>query len=242
MVYSSMPSVVAVIPARYASTRLPGKPLLQDSGKFLIQHVYEAAGSCPAVDRVIVATDDERILAAVRSFGGEAMMTRSDHPNGTSRIAEAIEKIPADIVLNVQGDEPEIEPRTLEALIAATEGEDVGTLATPFRDPAEADLPGRVKVVVGASGHALYFSRSRIPSAGPALLHVGLYGFRREFLREYAKLPPTPLEQAERLEQLRFLENGIRIRVGVVDETGHGGIDTPADYAAFLARVRGKGK
>lgn len=235
-----MPNVVAVIPARYASTRLPGKPLLKDTGKFLIQHVCEAVASCRAIGRTIVATDDERILAAVRSFGGEAVLTGADHPNGTSRIAEVARNLDADIVLNVQGDEPEIEPSVLEALIEATRGEDVGTLATPFQDPAEADLPNRVKVVVDLSNYAMYFSRSRIPSFGPALLHIGLYGFRKSFLLEYGELPPTPMEQAERLEQLRFLESGIRVRVQIVNWRSHGGIDTPEDYQAFLERVREK--
>lgn len=234
-----MPNVVAVIPARYASTRLPGKPLLKDTGKYLIQHVYESAAR--AIPRVIVATDDSRIFDAVRSFGGEAMMTSPSHSNGTSRIAEVAAKIDADLVINVQGDEPELEPHVLETLVDATRGAEMATLATPFADPNEADLPQRVKVVVDRQGFALYFSRSRIPSAGETLLHLGLYGFQKPFLLRFATLGPTPLEQAERLEQLRALEHGVRIKVGIVRWRSFGGIDTPEDYRAFLERsgVRG---
>lgn len=237
-----MGNVVAVIPARYASTRLPGKPLLRESGKFLIQHVVEAARACPSIDRVIVATDDERIRAAVRSFGGEALMTRADHPNGTSRIAEVAEGLDAEFVLNIQGDEPEIPPEALEKLIETTRGSPMATLATPFSDAREAELPNRVKVVLDREGNALYFSRSRIPSGNAApLLHLGLYGFQRRFLLRFAKLPPTPLEQAERLEQLRALEHGFRIRVGLVTWRSFGGIDTPEDYRAFLNRLGVRG-
>jgi len=206
----------------------------------LIQHVYEAVRACRSIERIIVATDDERIVRAVRSFDGEARMTSPAHPNGTSRIAEAMQGVEAEVVLNVQGDEPEIAPTLLEALIEATRGERVGTLAIPFESEAEAALPNRVKVVVDRSGYALYFSRARVPSAGPALLHLGLYGFERGFLLSYATLPPTPLEEAERLEQLRFLENGVRVRVGIVSGRPHGGIDTAEDYDAFVRRCGGR--
>lgn len=233
-----MTDVVAIIPARYASSRLPGKPLLRDSGKFLIQHVYEAARACRAIDRVLVATDDDRIRDAVRSFGGEAVMTSPSHPNGTSRIAEVAEGLDAEIVLNVQGDEPEIPPEVLEKLIEVARRSPVATLAVPFADPREADLPNRVKVVLDRDGNALYFSRARIPHGEAApLLHLGLYGFQKRFLLQFAKLPPTPLERAEQLEQLRALEHGIRIQVGIVTWRSPGGIDTPEDYRAFLDRL-----
>jgi len=237
-----MAKVVAVIPARYAATRLPGKPLLKESGKYLVQHVYEAAASCRKIDRVVVATDDERIAQAVRSFGGEARLTSPAHPNGTSRIAEVAEQLDAEVVLNVQGDEPELPAHILESLVEAAREAPMATLATPFTDLREADLPQRVKVVLDRTGHALYFSRSRIPHGdGSPLLHLGLYGFQRRFLLEFAKLPPAPLESAERLEQLRALEHGFRIKVGIVAWRSFGGIDTPQDYREFLKRLRERG-
>jgi 3-deoxy-manno-octulosonate cytidylyltransferase (CMP-KDO synthetase) len=237
--------VVCVIPARYASTRLPGKPLLAETGKPLIRHVYEQVRACAAVDRVLVATDDERILEAVRGFGGEAVMTSLHHPSGTDRIAEAVRDVECARVLNVQGDEPEIEPDLLEALVGLLdEGAEMATLAAPFSDPKDALLSSRVKVVIDRHHNALYFSRSRIPhangSAAPALLHLGLYGYTRTFLLRYVTLDRTPLEQAERLEQLRALEHGYKIKVGIVRQPSRGGIDTPEDYAAFVRRVKGE--
>jgi 3-deoxy-manno-octulosonate cytidylyltransferase (CMP-KDO synthetase) len=233
--------VVAVIPARFASTRLPGKPLLDRTGKPLIQHVYERVRACRRLDRVIVATDDDRILEAVRAFGGEAVMTSPTHPSGTDRAAEAVRPIDCARVINVQGDEPEIDPALISTLIDLLDGAKMATLATPFADPADALLPGRVKVVVDRNGYALYFSRSRIPHsnghATPALLHLGIYGYTKEFLLEYVGLEPTALERAERLEQLRALEHGHRIRVAIIPEASRGGIDTPEDYAAFVQRI-----
>lgn len=245
-------SVAAIIPARYASTRFPGKPLANATGRYLIQHVYERASQAPSVDLCIVATDDERIAAAVRSFGGRAVMTRPDHASGTDRIAEVVRGLPAgeaEIVLNVQGDEPEIEPQALERLVArlrAAPDCPMATLACPF--PADADPrdPNCVKVVHNAAGRALYFSRSPIPypreegeaaGAGCSLLHLGVYAYRRDFLLRLASWPPGRLERIERLEQLRVLENGCEIAVEVI-ERAFAGVDTPADYERFVARWR----
>jgi 3-deoxy-manno-octulosonate cytidylyltransferase (CMP-KDO synthetase) len=236
--------VVAVLPARYASTRLPGKPLLKDTGKFLIQHVYEQAKKCAGLDRILVATDDERILEAVKSFGGEAVMTSPHHPSGTDRIAEAVREIDCAKVVNLQGDEPEIEPELITALVGLLDGAEMATLAAPFDNAADAALSNRVKVVIDRHHNALYFSRSRIPyangSAPPALLHLGLYGYTKAFLQRYVTLDRTPLEQAEKLEQLRALEHGYKIKVGIVRRPSRGGIDTPEDYAAFVKRMRGE--
>lgn len=234
--------VVAILPARYSSTRLPGKPLLRETGRCLIQHVYEQVRKCPRLDRVIVATDDERIVEAVRAFGGEAAMTSPHHPSGTDRAAEVARALDCERVLNVQGDEPEVDPEHLGMLIDLLAGAEMVTLAAPFERPEEALLPQRVKVVIDRHHNALYFSRSRIPHAGPGspppLLHVGIYGYSRDFLLRYVTLDRTPLEQAEKLEQLRALEHGYKIKVGLVRKASPGGIDTPEDYAAFVRRYR----
>lgn len=245
--------VVAIIPARYGSTRFPGKPLASATGKCLIQHVYERAAAARMVRRCIVATDDERIAAAVREFGGQARMTRPDHPSGTDRIAEVVRESPGaddDIILNVQGDEPEIEPAYLDRLVARLAAEPracpVATLACPF--PADGDPrdPNCVKVVTNDAGRALYFSRSLIPyprdgggDAAPARcrLHLGVYAYRRWFLLQLATWPPGALEQTEKLEQLRVLERGYALAVEVV-ERACVGIDTPHDYEQFVARCR----
>jgi 3-deoxy-manno-octulosonate cytidylyltransferase (CMP-KDO synthetase) len=237
--------IVAIIPARHASTRLPGKPLLRETGKYLIQHVYEQARKCARLDRVIVATDDERILEAVKSFGGEAVMTSPHHPSGTDRIAEAVRDVDCSKVVNIQGDEPEIEPGLIDTLVGLLDVSEMATLATPFERAAEAMLPDRVKVVIDRHHNALYFSRSPIPYAGaggpPPLLHLGLYAYTRAFLMRYVALDRTPLEQAEKLEQLRALEHGYKIKVGIVRWTSTGGVDTPEDYAAFVRRLKEKG-
>lgn len=235
--------VAAVIPARYASTRLPGKPLLAQTGKPLIQHVYERVRSCPGLDRVVVATDDERILQAVRAFGGEAVLTSPLHQTGTDRIAEAVRDIDCASVVNVQGDEPDLDPGSVATLLGLLDqGAEMATLATPFEDPLDASLSSRVKVVVDRHHNALYFSRARIPYANgtpvPALLHLGIYGYTRDFLMRFVSLESTALEQAERLEQLRALEHGYRVKVGIVKGPSRGGIDTPEDYAAFVKRWR----
>ena len=239
--------VVAVIPARFASTRLPGKPLLQETGKTLIQHVWERVRSCKDLDRVIVATDDDRIFQAVKGFGGEAVMTSPRHQTGTDRIAEAVRDIDCAKVINVQGDEPEVEPALISQLAGLLDqGAEMATLATPFANPQDAMLSSRVKVVIDRHHNALYFSRSRIPYSNgsgqnPALLHLGLYAYTKPFLMRYVTLESTALEHAERLEQLRALEHGYKIKVGIVKWTSTGGIDTPEDYAAFVKRVKGEG-
>lgn len=253
-------TTVAVIPARFASTRFPGKPLAKDTGKYLIQHVFDRVAACPLVDQVVVATDDQRIVTAVESFGGAAVMTRRDHRSGTDRTAEVaaakgLDK--DDLVLNVQGDEPEVEGETLARLIqrvtSASESCRIGTLAAPFDDAGPHEGPGSpldpncVKVVVDAHGRALYFSRSPIPyprdTGGVVdrpsrwLLHLGVYAFRADTLREIAAaaMETGPLEQAESLEQLRWMEHGIAIAVERV-KRAFVGIDTPEDYAAFVRR------
>ncbi len=241
-------NAVAVIPARFASTRLPGKPLLKDTGKYLIQHVCEQAARARRIHSVIVATDDERIAEAVRSFGGHVELTRADHPSGTDRVAEVASRIDADILINVQGDEPEIEPACIDRVVELLEGCDdvsIATLACPFAAGVNPADPNAVKAVVDRRGRAMYFSRSLVPypreTAGQVtdpsrwLLHIGIYGYRRSTLLQLAELAPTPHEQCEKLEQLRFLENGFAIAVGIV-ERATVGIDTPDDYAAFVAR------
>ncbi|SIO01905.1 3-deoxy-manno-octulosonate cytidylyltransferase (CMP-KDO synthetase) [Singulisphaera sp. GP187] len=247
--------IIAVIPARFASTRLPGKPLLSETGRPLIQHVVEAARRSTRLDRIIVATDDRAIAEAVAGFGGEYAMTRADHPSGTDRVAEVAEGLPeAGIVVNLQGDEPEITPHALDLVIALLENDpdaSMATLATPIRSEADYLDPSCVKVVCTAAGQALYFSRSPIPyhrdgrpdaasSLPLAYLHLGLYAYRRDFLLKLATLPPSPLEKIEKLEQLRVLEAGHRIAVGLVDEPSVG-IDTPDDYRRFVERWRSAG-
>jgi 3-deoxy-manno-octulosonate cytidylyltransferase (CMP-KDO synthetase) len=243
-------TIIGIIPARFASTRLPGKPLLSDTGRPLIQHVVDAAKRSKRLTRIIVATDDTRILDIVREFGGEAVMTRADHPSGTDRVAEVARAIPgAEIIVNLQGDEPEVLGATLDLVATLLLDEPdlpMATVATPIRDRSVYADPSCVKVVRSATGRALYFSRSPIPfvrdggfdpSITPpqALLHLGLYAYRRDFLLRLAELPPSPLEGLEKLEQLRVLEAGYPIGVGIVDEPSVG-IDTPEDYARFVAR------
>lgn len=244
--------IVAVIPARFASTRLPGKPLLSDTGRTLIQHVVEAATRARRLDGVIVATDDRRILDAVESFGGRAVLTRADHPSGTDRVAEVAAGLPgARIIVNLQGDEPEISPEALDRVVMLLDDDPeapMATLATPIVERSIFDDPSCVKVVrSGRTGRALYFSRSPIPHHrdGPGagddlgLLHLGLYAYRRDFLLGLAALPPSPLELAEKLEQLRVLEAGYPIAVGITAEPSIG-IDTPEDYRRFVERWRAR--
>jgi 3-deoxy-manno-octulosonate cytidylyltransferase (CMP-KDO synthetase) len=236
-------SVLAVIPARFAATRFPGKILADIAGRPMIEHVYRRAGAARLVHAVIVATDDERIAAAVRAFGGVALMTRPDHVSGTDRIAEVVAAHPCRAVVNLQGDEPLIEPETIDAAIKpllddSTVG--MSTVSRPFVDADEFRNANVVKVITDDRGNALYFSRSPIPfpRSGPALpaaarAHVGLYVYRRDLLLKLAALPAAALEIIESLEQLRALAHGVRIRVV---ETGHAvaGVDTPED----LERVR----
>ena len=231
----------AIIPARYASTRFPGKPLAVLGGKTVIQRVYEQVKS--VLDEVYVATDDERIFSSVEAFGGKAVMTRSDHQSGTDRIEEAAEKTDtkADVIINVQGDEPFIQPSQIQTLMHLFDdpSTQIGTLGKPFESMEAVDNPNSPKIVTDTRGFALYFSRSVIPfirgvdrqdwfGRYPFLKHLGIYAYRREVLAEVTKLPQSSLEKAESLEQLRWLQNGYRIRVGLTDvETV--GIDTPED-------------
>jgi 3-deoxy-manno-octulosonate cytidylyltransferase (CMP-KDO synthetase) len=240
-----------VIPARYGSSRLPGKPLLRQTGKYLVQHVYERASQARRVQAVVVATDDSRIAAAVTSFGGRVAWTRRDHPSGTDRVAEVARHLHADILLNLQGDEPLIEPADLDLLVELLEASpaaDVATLATPIRSPEQWHSPHCVKVVCDHARRALYFSRCPIPfvrdgepdfQAQPPqfLLHLGVYAYRRAFLLELAGLPPAQLEKTERLEQLRVLAHGRQILVGVTAHAGMG-VDTYDDYQRFVAAYR----
>jgi len=262
------PSTLVVVPARYASTRLPGKPLLTETGWPLIQHVWHQVSQATRADLVVVATDDERIYDTVLAFGGNAIMTSPEHRSGTDRVAEVARAYPQyDLIVNVQGDEPEIDPAAIDLVIAIlerTHTADIATLGTWL--PGRHSSPSLVKVVCDIHGDALYFSRAPIPyfrdnpdgqppaltdttrrglasrhpdpmrptMPGP-LLHVGVYAYRRDALLSMAAMAPTALETAESLEQLRALEHGMRIRVGVVrDHTP--GIDTPEDYAAFVDR------
>ncbi len=242
-------SVAAIIPARYASTRFPGKPLANQTGKPLVQHVYEAVKGARLVDRVLVATDDERIARVVREFGGEVAMTRSDHVTGTDRVAEVASRLDDKLIINVQGDEPEMDPRSIDALVELMRSKpeaEMGSLACRFKDAADLENPACVKVVLDREGYAIYFSRSLIPyprdSGGKVsepsqwLLHQGIYAYRREFLAVMSKWPATDLERVEQLEQLRVLYYGSRIAMAVVERASNG-IDTPEQYAAFVKRM-----
>ena len=228
---------ICVIPARYSSTRLPGKPLKDICGKPMICRVWERASRAKSVAEVIVATDDERILQAVENNSGRAIMTRADHKTGTDRLAEVAEKFPdVDVIVNVQGDEPLIEPSLIDELIAefiADEDLKMATVATELTDADEMNNPNNVKVVLDRYNDALYFSRSLIPyprNAGNAKVfkHIGIYAYRRDFLIDYAKMEPTPLEKSESLEQLRALENGFKIRV-IKSNCRFVGVDTEED-------------
>jgi len=240
------PRIAAVIPARMNSSRFPGKMLADATGRPLIQHVWERARACPRVHEVIIATDDSRIASASARFGARCIMTRADHPNGTCRIAEAIAQVDADIIVNVQGDEPELEPELITAAIdalIANAAADMSTVVSPFLPGEDPANPNIVKCVVGSTGRALYFSRAIIPfvrdaaseGAAAPLKHVGLYVYRRAFLPRFAALPPTQLERTEQLEQLRALEHGFAIAVaqGIARSQG---IDTPEQYDAFVSR------
>jgi len=244
-----------IIPARYGSTRLPGKPILEAAkeitGKYIIQHVYERAARAPGVSRVIVATDDRRILDAVSGFGGEAVMTGAHHRSGTDRIAEVAAALDLPVIVNVQGDEPQMRPEQIAQVIRLLQGDTkavMGTLACPIESQEEWNDPNAVKVVADREGYALYFSRSPIPFVRDAaswmedaplrpLRHLGIYSYRREFLLQYACMSPSPLEEAEKLEQLRALWHGYRIKVGI---TPHRciGIDTQKDLERWLALYR----
>jgi 3-deoxy-manno-octulosonate cytidylyltransferase (CMP-KDO synthetase) len=235
--------IIGIIPARFASTRFPGKPLALIAGKPLIQRVVEQCQQAKFLAEVIVATDDERVAATAKNFC-RVEMTRADHPSGSDRIAEVAGRIDCDAVVNIQGDEPLIDPKVIDAVANALAKDEMSTAATPIRSLPEYDNPNVVKVVVNVAGRALYFSRRTIPylrdfadrpaaeqvAAFPFLKHLGIYGFRRETLLRLVKFPVSPLENAEKLEQLRALNNGIQIAVVKVDYDSVG-VDLPEDVA-----------
>lgn len=246
---------VGIIPARLQSTRLPRKLLLDQTGKPLIQYIWEVANACSVLDEVIVATDSQEIVDVVVGFGGRAELT-ADHPSGSDRVAEVVARScsDADIIVNLQGDEPELETETIAALVQAISNStaEMATVAAPIRDPDVVNSPDCVKVVLDDHRNALYFSRSPIPfprdrtvaemladgADSPWLLHVGLYAYRRDFLLQMTSMAPSSLEQLEKLEQLRALQSGATIAVAVIAEAAVG-IDTAEDYAGFVDRQNG---
>ncbi|MBU3665155.1 MAG: 3-deoxy-manno-octulosonate cytidylyltransferase [Chthoniobacterales bacterium] len=242
-----MSAVTAIIPARWASTRFPGKPLVELHGKPLVQHVWERARRAKCVDHVIIATDDMRIAEAAFDFGAEVALTSPRHPTGTDRLAEVARKLKSSpVILNVQGDEPDISPSTIDRLARALQADPalgMVTAANPVTDPADVHNPNVVKVVTDLSGRALYFSRSVIPHDRDGrggvryLRHQGIYGYRRKVLLDFVKWKPTPLEKAEKLEQLRALEHGVPIGVIVVRH-GSVGVDAPDDVAKAERALR----
>ena len=245
-------AATVVIPARLGSTRFPAKILASETGKPLVQHVVDQVRRCARVREVLVATDDERVVKALAPFDTRCVMTSPHHQSGTDRIAEVAQRLTErdgqhQVLVNVQGDEPEIEPETVDALVGVMEAGnfDMATVATPFPPGADPADPNLVKVVFGTDGRALYFSRSPVPlyrdgtsGISPAYyLHLGIYAYRRRFLLAFASWPQTPLEKAEKLEQLRALERGRSIKVITTSRAAHG-IDTPAQYAEFVKRQR----
>jgi 3-deoxy-manno-octulosonate cytidylyltransferase (CMP-KDO synthetase) len=237
----SLGKVVVVIPARYGAKRLPGKPLIQLAGKPMVQRVYERAKLAKTASRIIVATDDDRILQAVKGFGGEALMTRADHRTGTERVAEIAAHVEGDVFVNVQGDEPLLDPVAVDTAVNALLEEpnaDVATVATPIKIPADIMDPNVVKTVLDFDGNALYFSRAPVPWVRDTankiqvrhLKHLGLYVFQRAALLEYPTLPQGELERIEQLEQLRWMENGVKIRVAEVEHDAVS-VDVPDDVA-----------
>ena len=238
-----LPKILGVIPSRYASSRLPGKPLVDICGQTMVEHVYRRALASEVFSRLVVATDDQRIFDAVTAFGGEAMMTRCDHPDGSSRVAEVAEGVEADYVINVQGDEPMLDPRMLKELaegIVADKGCDSATMCLPIKNDEDFHNPNIVKVVRAQNGRALYFSRSPIPymrneTECPLWEHIGVYAFTKEFLLKMVKLPATPLMRTESLEQLRILEHGYTMTVIPTRYPSEGpNVNTPED----LEKVR----
>ena len=238
--------VAVIIPARFGSTRLEGKPLMDIMGKPMVVRVYEACIKARGVDEVFVATDDERIYRAVIDNNGKALMTSSDHLTGTDRVREASEKIECDVVINVQGDEPLVKSSMIEAAIEPFKDDDIvmTTLKTPIVHESEVDNPNTVKVVTDKDGFALYFSRAAIPfdrdeqDKTTYFKHIGLYGYRKDFLKTFADLKPTPLEETEKLEQLRALENGYRIKVCECDFNAIS-VDTVEDLELVRAVFKG---
>jgi len=243
-------TAVGLIPARYAATRFPGKPLAPIAGVPMVRRVWEGAKGATSLREVIVATDDERVASACRAFGARVAMTRSDHATGTDRLAEVAAGLSDAVVVNIQGDEPLVEGWVIDATVAALAEDASVPMATVVHpaDPEGLDDPNRVKVVLDRQRNALYFSRSRIPhprdpgAAPRTWQHVGLYAYRREFLLEFVNLEPTPAERSEQLEQLRALENGHRIRCGLVEGWLGIPVDVPADVARVEARLRELGR
>ncbi len=241
--------ILACIPARYSSTRFPGKVLAKDTGKFLIQHTYERACLAKLPDKVIIAADDRRIAAAADTFGAKCVLTSPEHKSGTDRIAEAVADIDVDIVVNLQADEPEIDPENIDylaKLLLDNHQCRMATLAADFKSPEQIADPNITKVITDCNDRAIYFSRSVIPydreksglgEPGQYLRHIGIYAYRKEFLLEITALPQTPLEKTEKLEQLRAIELGYPILVGRVEHTCDG-IDTPNQYAEFVKRYK----
>ena len=241
------PKILAVIPARYASVRFPGKPLAEICGRPMIQWVYESAKTCSQVDHVVVATDDERIFAAAEAFGAQAIMTSSDHETGTDRVGEVASQLDEyDVFVNVQGDQPFVTAESIAALVEPFSDPSVSmsTIACPLNDSSLSD-PNSVKVICDRNMNAIYFSRSDIPyrrqqvESLPVYHHLGLYAFSKMFLLEFQKLKPTPLEQSEQLEQLRAIENGFRIRVSLIGEPLIE-VNTPEDLVSANQAMAGK--
>lgn len=239
-------NILCVIPARYSSTRLPGKPLAEIVGKPMIQHVYERAALAKRPSQVIVATDHALVYESVLKFGGQAVMTSTDHPTGTDRLAEVAERFgDVDLIINVQGDEPLVPPEIIDQLAGAFDDNpelQMATLMTEMEE-SEYDTPGAVKVLTDLQSYAMYFSRARIPFPRndigvPVYKHIGIYAYRRDFLLRYAKLSPTPLEQTESLEQLRALEHGYKIKVLKTDFKSIG-VDTVEDLERVNALLKG---
>ena len=238
-----MPAI-GIIPARYASTRFPGKPLAEIAGVPMIERVYQQTRKASSLTEVYIATDDSRIADVCAGFGAEVLLTRADHPTGTDRVAEAASKLDADVIVNVQGDEPLIAPTVVDAAVDALLASPDNVMSTVVHalDEDAANDPNRVKVVLDLHGFALYFSRSIIPypraeTVAAHWQHVGLYAYRRDFLRAFVELPRTPAEQAEELEQLRALEHGYRIRCAVVEGWRSAAVDVPADIARVEAML-----
>jgi 3-deoxy-manno-octulosonate cytidylyltransferase (CMP-KDO synthetase) len=246
-------NTVVVIPARWGSSRFEGKVLAKKSGKYLVQHTCERALLAKGISQVLIAADDDRVMGACKSFGAACVMTSAAHQSGTDRIAEAVRDIQADIIVNLQADEPEIDPANIEkvaALLADNPDADMATLIAPFENAEQVANPNIVKCVIDTRGRALYFSRSPIPynrqaggvgSAKDYWRHLGIYAYRKSFLVKFTQLPPGFLETMEKLEQLRALENGFTILTANVERVWDG-VDTPEQYEAFVKRIENNGK
>lgn len=239
--------IIVVIPARWGSTRFPGKPLIDIAGKPMIEHVYRQASRARGIDKVLVATDDTRILKCIREFGGECILT-GEHRSGTDRVAEAVADIECDIVVNVQGDEPIIPPQMIEQVIEPFRSDNslpMASLKRAFREGEDPNSPQLVKVVTDIHNNALFFSRSllpypRDPQQSQPFLHIGIYAYRKNFLLKFSSLPSTPLEQTEGLEQLRALEHGYRIKVPTTEFFSIG-VDVPEDIEKIRKHLKNDG-